>query len=65
MADCKICMKAIEALRGHTLHGYWVSLEPEIGLLQCSVCGHKVLRAKCNFCPSCGTKMDGDKSEID
>ena len=39
-------------------HGEWVSLEQEIGLYGCSLCEHKILRKKCNFCPNCGAKMD-------
>jgi len=40
-------------------HGRWICLEPEIGLFECESCGHKILRAKCNYCPSSGAKMDG------
>lgn len=72
MADCKICMKAIEALRGHTLHGRW-----ERGI--CTICGFDlreltddeselgqwVWEERLDYCPKCGTKMDGDESEID
>ena len=39
-------------------YGKWECLEPEIGLYSCSECGHNILRAKCNFCPNCGAKMD-------
>lgn len=39
-------------------HGHWISLEPEIGLYSCSECEHKILRAKCNYCPCCGAIMD-------
>ena len=39
-------------------HGHWISLEEEIGLHECSICGHKILRAECNYCPNCGAKMD-------
>lgn len=38
-------------------HGHWISLEPEIGLYSCSECEHKILRAKCNYCPNCGAIM--------
>ncbi len=41
------------------VHGEWISLEPEIGLFECSLCGHKILRAKCNYCPDCGAMMKG------
>lgn len=41
-------------------HGEWITLEAEIGLYSCSLCGHNILRAKCNYCPNCGAKMDGD-----
>lgn len=39
-------------------HGRWIPLEKEIGLYECSICGHKILRAECNYCPNCGAKMD-------
>ena len=45
------------------VHGWWVCLESEIGYYACSKCGHRILRAKCNYCPDCGTKMDGKVSE--
>ena len=38
--------------------GQWIPLEKEIGLYECSICGHKILRAECNYCPNCGAKMD-------
>ena len=41
-------------------HGRWILLEPEIGLAGCSECEHKIIRAKCNYCPNCGAKMDGE-----
>ena len=45
-------------------HGEWKILEAEIGLYSCSLCEHKILREKCNFCPNCGAKMDGkDETE--
>ena len=37
--------------------GEWICLEPEIGLFACSECDHRILRAKCNYCPNCGAKM--------
>jgi len=43
-------------------HGEWISLEPEIGLFGCSICEHKILRAKCNYCPNCGAEMDGESN---
>ena len=39
-------------------HSRWVCLEPVIGYFACSECDHRILRAKCNFCPNCGAKMD-------
>lgn len=67
MPDCKICMKAIQALKGHTLHGYWCEREGRDKLVfefKCSICGGGS-DLKTNFCPNCGFPMDGDKSEID
>ena len=40
--------------------GEWISLEPEIGLFACSLCDHRILRAKCNYCPHCGARMKGE-----
>ena len=42
------------------VHGRWVCLEAEIGFYACSECDHRILRAKCNYCPNCGARMDGD-----
>ena len=39
-------------------NGKWYCLEQEIGLYECSECGHKILRQKTNYCPTCGAKMD-------
>lgn len=38
----------------------WISLEPEIGLYACSECDHRIIKAKCNYCPSCGREMRYD-----
>lgn len=43
--------------------GRWVCLEPEIGYFACSECDHRILRAKCNYCPSCGADMRGGGGE--
>ena len=43
------------------VHGRWIELEPEIGLMECNLCGHKIMRATCNYCPNCGARMDGDE----
>lgn len=45
------------------VHGRWNELEPEIGLMECNLCGHKIMRATCNYCPNCGAKMDKDGDE--
>ena len=42
--------------------GQWIPLEKEIGLYECSICGHKILRAECNYCPNCGARMDEEGS---
>ncbi len=41
--------------------GWWVCLEPEIGYFACTVCDHRILRAKCNYCPNCGADMRGEE----
>lgn len=43
--------------------GKWIPLEEEIGLYECSICGHKILRAECNYCPNCGAKMSEGSEE--
>ena len=54
---------AVDALRTASreqverIRGEWISLEPEIGLFECSMCDHMILQVKCNFCPSCGAPM--------
>ena len=61
---------AISALRSvsreqvERIRGEWIELEPEIGLLECSKCGHKILRAKCNFCPACGAPMTNEAVQM-
>lgn len=42
-------------------HGQWIPLEKEIGLYECSICGHKILREECNYCPNCGARMDEER----
>lgn len=39
-------------------HGQWILLEKEIGLYECSICRHKILRTECNYCPNCGSRMN-------
>lgn len=49
-------------------HGRWILGEPNMHgnrRPKCSVCGEYHLHAwadhaRCNFCPNCGAKMDGD-----
>ena len=48
---------AIEALSHERPKGRWVCLEAEIGYYACSECDHRILRAKCNYCPNCGADM--------
>ena len=31
--------------------------DEEIGLYSCSICYHRMLKAKCNYCPECGAKL--------
>ena len=61
---------AIDALRPASreqvekLRGEWISLEPEIGLFECSMCDHMILQVKCNFCPSCGAPMTDEAVQM-
>ena len=47
------------------VHGRWICLEAEIGYFACSECDHRILRAKCNYCPNCGAKMDGGNENVE
>lgn len=49
---------------GSTKPGRWVCLEPEIGYYACSECDHRILRAKCNYCPGCGARMEELPTEV-
>lgn len=45
------------------VHGEWVVTnpkEPEMPVYECSACNHVgCVKAKLNYCPNCGAKMDG------
>lgn len=47
-------------------HGYWILDEtiknPRYQIKTCSLCGCRANRTQFNFCPKCGSKMDGDKN---
>ena len=63
----KIALSALRPVsreRVERIRGEWIELEPEIGLLECSKCGHKILRAKCNFCPACGAPMTNEAVQM-
>lgn len=58
--DCAVsCVEASPTIDPASLRpkGEWVCLEAEIGYFACSLCDHRILRAKCNFCPNCGADM--------
>ena len=57
-------LRSISRERAEWIRGEWIELKPEIGLLECSNCGHKILRAKCSFCPSCGAPMTDEAVEM-
>lgn len=56
----KLIAEAPAADVAPVVHGRWVCMEAEIGYFACSECDHRILRAKCNYCPNCGARMDGD-----
>lgn len=43
-------------------HGTWKDIDGDGTYWLCSVCG-EVLCCNNNFCPNCGAKMDGERSE--
>lgn len=57
-------LRPISRERVEWIRGEWIELEPEIGLLECSNCGHKILRAKCSFCPTCGAPMTNEAVQM-
>ena len=57
-------LRPVSRERVERIRGEWIELEPEIGLLECSKCGHKILRAKCNFCPACGAPMTNEAVQM-
>ena len=57
-------LRPISRERVEWIRGEWIELEPEIGLLECSNCGLKVLRAKCYFCPACGAPMTNEAVQM-
>lgn len=57
-------LRSVSRERVERIRGEWIELEPEIGLLECSKCGHKILRAKCNFCPACGAPMTNEAVQM-
>lgn len=63
--DCDIChaTKLYNAGYRKQAEGEWISVEPSIGLYACSLCDHRILRAKCNYCPNCGAKMKGGEEK--
>lgn len=51
---------------GPAKHGHWILDEtiknPRYQIKTCSLCGCRVNGTEFNFCPKCGSKMDGDKN---
>ena len=43
-------------------HGKWIDIDGDGTYWLCSVCG-EVLCCNNNYCPNCGAKMDGERSE--
>ena len=57
-------LRPISRERVEWIQGEWIELEPEIGLLECSNCGLKVLREKCCFYPACGAPMTNEAVQM-
>ena len=57
-------LRPVSREQAEKLRGEWISLEPEIGLFECSMCDHMILQVKCNFCPSCGAPMTDEAVEM-
>ena len=57
---------AIEALQADTVevvrHGEWKDIDGDGQSWLCSICG-EVMCCNDNYCPNCGAKMDGERSE--
>lgn len=59
--DCVDRQPTIDTVK----HGEWVEELDRRFHWHCSECGYVigVIKMDCNYCPNCGTKMDGDISE--
>lgn len=48
-------------------HGHWIFDEtiknPRYQIKTCSLCGCRVNGSSFNYCPNCGSMMDGEKNE--
>ena len=55
------------AAYGHFLkHGRWIVVKDMVSHIQCSECGDDICwvnTKRPKYCPSCGSKMDGDHNE--
>lgn len=44
-------------------HGEWTKSSPYNRFMNCSICGFGQDHTTFNYCPHCGAKMDGERSE--
>ena len=44
-------------------HGYWMrARKPVTANMECSVCHKQYMLSDHNYCPNCGVRMDGERS---
>ncbi len=61
---CELVETAPTVYAVEVVHGRWVDNGiPESMLSKCTVCGFPCGACTFNFCPNCGAKMDGERSE--
>lgn len=66
-AACYYIMKGVENIPTADVeevrHGMWIKHKENCLEYRCSFCEYEHCR-KVNYCPNCGAKMDGERSEI-
>ena len=67
--DVIYALSTVEAVDAESVrHGCWIEIRDKFNYcigMKCSKCGRRVRNCGENYCPKCGTKMDGGKQDGD